>query len=86
METLAAKHDRFDVVGFGGGDTPEAGREFVSKHGLTFPNLFDESRDAWNELGIPAQPAWALYNETGMLLGRGAGAVSAATVLGLLPQ
>lgn len=57
----------------------------MTKHGLTFPNLYDESRDAWNELGIPAQPAWALYDRTGALLGRGAGAIAVAKVEALLP-
>ncbi len=72
-------------MGFGGGDTPEAGREFAARHGLSFPNLYDEARDAWGTLGVSGQPAWTLYDAGGALLGRGAGAIVAEKIRALLP-
>ncbi len=72
-------------MGFGGGDTLEAGREFVAKHGLSFPNLYDEARETWGALGVSGQPAWVLYDAGGALLGRGAGSIVADDILALLP-
>lgn len=72
------------MVGFGGGDTPDAGRAFVEKHGLSFEMLYDEDRSVWNELGFSSQPAWALYDANGVELGRGAGALDPDRVRALL--
>lgn len=82
---MATEQSNFDVVGFGGGDSTEAGVAFVAEHGLSFPNLFDESRDLWDQLGVSGQPAWILYGADGALLGRGAGAVVATEIAALVP-
>lgn len=57
----------------------------MANHGLSFPNLYDETREAWGALGVSGQPAWVLYDTGGVLLGRGAGAIVAEEIRALLP-
>ncbi len=84
MEAMAKGQDAFDVVGFGGGDSVEAGEKFVAEHGLSFRNFYDEGRADWGKFGVAKQPAWVLYDASGAELGRGSGAVTQAQVDELL--
>lgn len=72
---MATGQDDFDIVGFGGGDSVDSGRDFVKKHGLTFRNVYDEGRQVWGELGVTKQPAWVLYDADGLEIEMGAGAI-----------
>jgi hypothetical protein len=46
----------------------------VTRHGITFTTLWDESGRSWRELRIPGQPAAILLAADGREIGRWLGA------------
>lgn len=46
------------VVGVGWSGTDSAYSDFVSRHGLTFPNVADSAGDVYAAFGVASQPAW----------------------------
>jgi peroxiredoxin len=39
--------------------------DFIERHGLTFPNLRDETGELFARFGVPGQPAWAFVAADG---------------------
>jgi hypothetical protein len=42
-------------------------QDFVGRHGLTFPNLRDDSGNIFVRFGVFGQPAWAFVDADGNL-------------------
>lgn len=40
-------------------------QDFVGRHGLTFPNLRDDTGDIFTRFGVFGQPAWAFVDADG---------------------
>lgn len=71
-----------EVIGLGAKDSRDDARAFVRRHGLRSPRMvYDDSRDSWEQLGIPAQPAAILYDAGGKELRRWFGPLDDAQVL-----
>lgn len=54
-----------DVVGVAWAGTDDSYDDFVSRHGLTFPNLADTPGDVYRRYGVAGQPAWAFISRDG---------------------
>jgi hypothetical protein len=39
--------------------------EFISRHGLTFPNVRDDDGEIFASFSVASQPAWVFQNKTG---------------------
>ena len=39
--------------------------EFISRHGLTFPNVRDGDGEIFASFSVASQPAWVFQNKTG---------------------
>jgi hypothetical protein len=39
--------------------------EFISRHGLTFPNVFDGDGEIFASFSVASQPAWVFQSKTG---------------------
>lgn len=40
-------------------------RDFIDRHDITFPSLFDDSGDVFARYGVPFQPAWVFIDGDG---------------------
>jgi peroxiredoxin len=49
-----------EFVGVGWSGSDDDYREFVARHGLTFPQIDDSSTQVFQRFGVPTQPAIAL--------------------------
>lgn len=39
--------------------------EFISRHGLTFPNVLDSDGEIFASFSVASQPAWVFQSKTG---------------------
>ena len=39
--------------------------EFISRHGLTFPNVRDDDGEIFASFSVASQPAWVFQSKTG---------------------
>lgn len=70
MVAFAEEYDgEIDVVGLGTQDDAEMAAEFVDRHDVPFPMLWDEGFDSWAAFGVTAQPATVLISADGEALG-----------------
>jgi len=85
VERFAHDHaDVVKVVGLGTQDDFGAAKDFVSRHGLTTPEmLWDPTSASWADLGIATQPAAMVFDKSGHLLTGWVGGFDANEVLDL---
>lgn len=50
--------DTAKVIGVAWAGTDSSYADFVSRHGLTFPNVADSAGDVYAAFGVASQPAW----------------------------
>lgn len=85
MREFAESHaDELDVIGIGTQDDPVMAQEFVDRHGIAFPMLWDETFETWNAFGITAQPATVLFDGGGTVLEGWMGGLPEERVLELI--
>lgn len=71
------------MVGVGTQDSFEEARDFVERHGTTFPMLWDRGHESWRRLGISGQPAAILFDRDGRPIDRWFGRFDQDEVLAL---
>lgn len=69
VERFARRHEKeLRVGGLGSEDSLAGAREFVAETGVrSLPMLWDESGQAWEELGIRSRPTAMLFDRRGRL-------------------
>lgn len=72
------------MVGLGTQDTLQEADDFVDQYGLTFTVLWDETFQTWQHFGVAGQPAVALVDGQGELLGSWFGGIPEEEVLRLI--
>lgn len=63
------------MVGVGTQDSLGEAEEFVARHSITFPMLWEDGFASWQGFGIQRQPASVLVSAQGTELGRWQGAL-----------
>jgi peroxiredoxin len=76
---FAEDHPEFEYLGLDVADTPDRGREFVSKYEWTWPSIVDPARERAKRLGADWQPAVFVVDEQGRVVAEHLGAGDAAT-------
>ena len=57
--------DEVAFVGVAWQGSQQRMQEFVDKHGLTFPNIDDDSAEIFTRFDVPYQPAWVFIAADG---------------------
>jgi hypothetical protein len=70
-----ANTNTLSVVGLGTQDNLTLAKDFVTKGGITFTMLWDQSRESWRSLNVRSQPAAVLVSADGKELGRWTGRI-----------
>ncbi|MGI9577799.1 MAG: TlpA family protein disulfide reductase [Microthrixaceae bacterium] len=84
MVEFAAEHgDDIDIVGLGTQDDAGLAADFVDRHDIPFPMLWDETFETWRAFGVTAQPAVYLLSGQGEVLGGWLGGLPEQEVLAL---
>ncbi|CAB5024099.1 unannotated protein [freshwater metagenome] len=56
---------KVNVVGIAWNGSQGEIDEFISRHGLTFPNVRDEDGEIFASFSVASQPAWVFQSATG---------------------
>ena len=59
------------MIGVAWAGTPATYADFISTHGLTFPNIDDSKGDLYLRYGVAYQPAWSFLRNAGHRTVRG---------------
>lgn len=83
---LKAQNKSFACVGVGLLDSEQNSRGFVARHGLTFPNLYDENGDIARAYGFTSQPYTAWIDAAGNVIRQGRGPTAEAEFRRLIEE
>ncbi len=56
---------KVNIVGVAWNGTQGEIDEFISRHGLTFPNVRDDDGEIFASFSVASQPAWVFQSKTG---------------------
>ena len=82
VKKFAEDHaNQLNVVGIGTQDDATMAAQFLKKHDLGFPMLWDEGFETWKAFGVTSQPTVAVLNKDGKLLDKWSGGISESKAL-----
>ena len=77
VEQFAQRHrNDLAIVGIGTQDGFGEAFKFHQKYNISFPLLWDEGFETWNQLGVSSQPKAFLYSGDGTLVQKWSGPIA----------